>query len=521
MVLAGPVVPPALHSNLTYWAPPFQVVRRTVHADACVYGGTASGVIAAVQLARLGRKVVVVNPSAHLGGMTTGGLSWTDFGNKAAIGGMAREFYRRCGAKYCVEEEWRFEPKVAEQVLTEMVQETGVTVYHREYLKSVRMSAMRLTSLTTESGLTVLAPIFIDATYEGDLMAKAKASFTVGRESNSKYGETLNGVQYRHLHQFELAVSPYLVENDPSSGLLPHIEPRADELPGTGDRRIQAYNFRLILTQDPANRIPFPKPAGYDEREYELTLRYLRAGWKGVFGKFDPIRGNKVDKNNHGATSTDYIGANYRWPTASYPERERIFQDHVRYVAGWFWFLANDPRVPDDVRNRMATWGLCKDEFADTGGWPHQLYVREARRMVSNYVVTEHDCRGTVRAEDSVGLGSYGMDSHNCRRYVRDGRVYNEGDVQVGGFPPYPISYRAIVPRRGQCRNLLVPVCISASHIAYGSARMEPVFMVLGQSAAIAGHMALERGMAVQDIPYPELRERLLAAGQILEWKGQ
>lgn len=521
MWIYGPAIPPALHSNLTYWAPPFQVVRRTVVADACVYGGTASGVIAAVQLGRLGRKVVLVNPSAHLGGMTTGGLSWTDYGNKAAIGGMAREFYRRCGTRYGVDEEWLFEPKVAEQVLNEMVSEAGVEVHHREYLKGVRMDGKRLVSLTTESGLTVVAKAFIDATYEGDLMARARVSFTVGREDNRKYGETLNGVQYLDKHQFELPVSPYVVENDPASGLLPGIEPAATEPPGTGDHRIQAYNFRLILTQDPANRLPFPKPAGYDEKDYELTRRYLAAGWKGVFGKFDPIRGNKVDKNNSGATSTDYIGANYRWPTASYPERERIFQAHVRYVAGWFWFLANDPRVPEEVRNRMATWGLCKDEFTDTGGWPHQLYVREARRMVSDYVVTEHDCRGKVRAEDSVGLGSYGMDSHNCRRYVRDGKVYNEGDVQVGGFPPYPISYRAIVPRRGQCTNLLVPVCVSASHIAYGSLRMEPVFMVLGQSAAIAADMALTSGTSVQEVPYAELRERLLKAGQVLIWEGR
>jgi hypothetical protein len=509
--------PPALHSNLVYWAPPQQIVKRTVSADACVYGGTAGGVVAAVQLARLGRKVVLLNPARHIGGMTTGGLSWTDFGNKAAIGGMAREFYRRCGARYGVEEEWLFEPKVAEQVLNEMLAEAGIEVENRQYLKSVRMSGGRITALRTESGLTVEARVYIDATYEGDLMAKARVSYMVGREGNRKYGETLNGVQYLDKHQFELSVSPFVIENDPSSGLLPWIEPRARERPGTGDRRIQAYNFRLILTQDAANRLPFPKPEGYDAQEYVLTARYLAAGWKGAFGKFDPIRGSKVDKNNSGATSTDYIGANYRWPTASYAERERIFQAHVRYVAGWFWFMANDASVPEDVRNRMASWGLCKDEFADTGGFPHQLYVREARRMVSDYVITEHNCRGTVTVDDPVGLGSYGMDSHNCRRYVRDGRVMNEGDVQVGGFPPYPIPYRSIVPRRGQCANLLVPVCLSASHIAYGSARMEPVFMVLGQSAALAADVSLRSGTDVQNIPYSELRSRLLQAGQVLE----
>jgi hypothetical protein len=513
-----PLAPPALHANLRYYAPPVQIVRRTLEADACIYGGTASGVVAAVQLARLGRTVVLLDPAAHVGGMTTGGLSWTDFGNKAAIGGIAREFYRRCGSRYGAEEEWCFEPKVAADVLEEMLRETGVTVQRREFLKSVGMREGRIASLTTESGLTVRSRVFVDATYEGDLMARARVSFTVGREGNSRYGETINGVQRLNKHQFDRPVSPYVVEGDPSSGLLPGIEPAAKERPGTGDRRIQAYNFRLILTQNPRNRIAFPRPEGYDPAQYVLTARYLAAGWTGAFGKFDPIRGDKVDKNNHGATSTDFIGANHRWPAASYVERERIFQEHVRYVAGWFWFMANDPSVPQAVRERMSAWGLCKDEYTDTAGWPHQLYVREARRMVADYVVTEHDCRGKVRAEDAVGLGSYGMDSHNCRRYVLDGNVTNEGDVQVGGFPPYPISYRAIIPKRGQCANLLVPICISASHIAYGSARMEPVFMVLAQSAAIAADIALGRGVAVQDVPYADLRPRLIEAGQALAW---
>jgi hypothetical protein len=516
MMLAS--TPPVRHPNLHYYVPTSRVVRLTVQADACVYGGTAGGVVAAVQLARLGRSVVLLDPAAHVGGMTTGGLSWTDFGNKAAIGGIAREFYRRCGVKYGVAEEWKFEPKIAEAVLEEMLAEARIVPHRREFLKSVRVKEGRIESLTTEGGLTVRAGAFIDATYEGDLMARARVSFTIGREGNRKYGETLNGIQYMHQHQFDLPVDPYVVEGEPSSGLLPGIEPHARELAGTGDKRVQAYNFRLILTQEPGNRLPFPKPDDYDPREYVLTVRYLAAGWTGAFGKFDPIRGSKVDKNNHGATSTDYIGASYRWPSASYAERERIFQAHVRYVAGWFWFMANDPSVPEGVRARMASWGLCRDEFTDTGGWPHQLYIREARRMVSDYVVTEHDCRGKARAEDPVGLGSYGMDSHNCRRYVRDGRALNEGDVQVGGFAPYPISYRAIVPKRGQCANLFVPVCISASHIAYGSARMEPVFMVLGQSAAIATDLALSQCVAVQDVPYAELRERLETAGQVLAW---
>jgi hypothetical protein len=516
---ASPMASVPIHPNLYYYR---RVKERpqpqNLAADACIYGGTPAGVVAAVQLRRLGRTVVLLEPGGYIGGMTSGGLSCTDFGSKAAIGGMAREFYRRCGRKYGVEEEWNFEPHVAGQVFREMLQDAGVPVYFRQFLKSVRRRGARIESLTTEGGLTVQAKVFMDATYEGDLMARAKVRYHAGREDNRVYGETLNGAQVRDLHQFERAVDPYVREGDPESGLLPGIESGEPEPPGTGDRRIQAYNFRLCLTTDPENRIPFSKPKGYDPKQYVLLTRYLATGWNEVFGKFDPIRGNKVDKNNHGAVSTDFIGMNYRFPEASYSERERIFRAHVVYQQGLMWFLANDPSVPEAIRERMSRWGLCKDEFVETGGWPPQLYIREARRMVSDYVMTERNCRGDAVAEDSVGLAAYTMDSHNCRRFVRDGRVWNEGDVQVGGMPPYPISYRAIVPRRRECGNLFVPVCLSASHIAYGSIRMEPVFMILGQSAALAADIALSRGLAVQDVPYADLRPALEKAQQALVW---
>ncbi len=508
-----------IHPNLHYWQPLREKVKpEKLSVDICIYGGTSAGVIAAVQAARDGRSVLIVAPESHLGGLTTGGLTWTDFGNKGSIGGLSREFYRRLGRKYGVQEEWTFEPRVAEQVFTEMIEEAKVPVRFRHFLKSVRMKGKRLLSLTTERNLTVEAKAFIDCTYEGDLMAKAGVSYTIGRESNSQYGETLNGVQVRDKHQFEFPVSPYVVENDSASGLLPGINPQSVEPNGTGDRRVQAYNFRLTLTQDPANRIPFPKPEAYDPREYVLLSRYLRHDWKWVFGKFDSLRGNKVDKNNHGPISTDFIGRNYRWPEADYRTRERIFREHVIYQQGLMWFLANDPSVPQECRERMSSWGLPKDEFTDTGGWPRQLYIREARRMVSDYVLTEHNCRGKRKAEDSVGLGSYGMDSHNCRRVIIDGAVKNEGDVQVGGFAPYPISFRSIVPRRGQCENLLVAVCVSTSHIAYGSVRMEPVFMLLAQSAAVAADMSINADGIVQNVDYASLRARLLELEQVLEW---
>ncbi len=510
-------------------------VVQTLQTDVCIYGGTSAGVAAALQLSRMGKKAILLEPGGHLGGLSSGGLSNTDIGNKGAIGGIAREFYRRTGRKYGVEEEWRFEPHVAEQVFQEMAQEAQVPVYYHQFLRSVEKNGARIVSIQTQSGITVRAKAFIDATYEGDLMARAGVRYHVGRESNATYKETLNGVQVRGKHQFELPVDPYVVEGDPKSGLLPGINPGDPGQPGAGDHRIQAYNFRLCLTNDPQNRIPFERPEDYEPQEYALLARYLKAGWpeSEVFRKFDPIRNResrpgpataaerylKVDKNNHGAVSTDYIGRNYDYPEADYATREKIFQAHVTYQKGLMWFMGNDPRVPESIRTKWSAWGLCKDEFADSGGWPHQLYVREARRMLSEHVMTEHNCRGEEVAEDSVGLAAYTMDSHNCQRFVKDGRALNEGDVQVGGMPPYAISYRSIVPKKAQCQNLLVPVCLSASHIAYGSIRMEPVFMVLGQSAATAAAMALDGGTPVQDVVYEALKRRLLEDRQVLAWE--
>ena len=371
-----------------------------------------------------------------------------------------------------------------------------------------------------ESGRAYAGRVFIDATYEGDLMAKAGVSYQVGREANAVYGESLNGVQTRHAtsHQWKARVDPYVVPGDARSGLLPGLHDGGPGEEGSGDRRVQAYNLRLTLTDAPANRLPIERPEGYDPRRYELLRRYVEAG---VFDAIDlnsPMPNRKTDVNNNGAFSSDHIGANYEYPDADHAARERIFQDHVSYVTGLWYFLQNDPRLPAAVREKAGRWGLCRDEFTDTGHWPHQLYVREARRMTGEVVMTEHHCRGDRRAEDSVGLAAYGMDSHNTQRYVVDGAARNEGDVQVGVPGPYPVSYRAIVPRRAEATNLLVPVALSASHIAYGSIRMEPVFMILAQSAATAASLAIDGDGVVQDVPYARLRERLLADGQVLDW---
>jgi hypothetical protein len=498
---------------------------ETTSCDVCVYGGTSAGVIAAVEAMRSGKTAILLEPGKHLGGLSSGGLGFTDIGNKDAIGGLSRDFYRRLGKRYGKDEAWTFEPHVAEETFRELVEEASVRVLFGERLQGVALEGNRIRELRTEGGSAFRARVFIDATYEGDLLAAARVSYTIGREANAKYGETLNGIRAETpLHQFQVAVDPHVKPGDPASGILPLIQP-ADGLPGEGDRRVQAYNFRLCLTQDPANQRPFEPPAGYDPARYEVLARYLEAlvasGREPRLGEFLSIKhlpNRKTDMNNNGPFSTDHLGASWGYPEASAAERSRIIKEHEDYTRGFLHFLATSPRTPAALRVETASWGLAKDEFSDTGGWPYQIYVREARRMVSDYVMTEHDCRGTRAAPDPVGLGAYNMDSHNCRRIVRDGRVENEGDVQVR-VSPYPISYRSIVPRTGECENLLVPVCLSASHIAFGSIRMEPVFMILGQSAAAAASIAIDDGVAVQGVSYAKLGPRLLERKQVLRWK--
>jgi hypothetical protein len=516
-------------------------------ADVVVYGGTSGGIAAAVQTARMGKSVILVEPGRHLGGLTTGGLGATDIGNKAAIGGIAREFYRRVARHYADDSAWiqqtsdqyrkqsrrdqtpedtmwTFEPHVAEAIYRDMLREAKVPVIMGERLDrkdGVVKDQSRIVRIRMESGLVLSASMFIDATYEGDLMAGAGVAYHVGREGNDTYGETINGVYFGDKHQFKVPVDPYVNPGDRSSGLLPGIQGGDPGQPGQADRRVQAYNFRMCMTDVPANRIPFPKPEGYDPRRYELMLRYLQGGIWDALGSITPMPNRKTDTNNNGGFSTDNIGMNYDYPDGDYATRERIWREHITYQQGLMWFLANDPRVPERVRQDVNRWGLCKDEFTDTGGWPHQLYVREARRMIGDYVMTQQNCQGRQVAEDSVGLAAYTMDSHNCQRFVdKTGHARNEGDVQVGGFPPYPIAYRALVPREAQCSNLLVPVCLSASHIAYGSIRMEPVFMVLGQSAATAACQAIERSVSIQRVDISALQERLKADGQVLAWTG-
>jgi hypothetical protein len=531
-----PLLTPLLLGAFAWADPPGETF------DVVVYGGTSAGISAAVQAVRMGKTVVVVAPEKHLGGLSSGGLGWTDSGQKEAIGGLAREVYQRIKAYYDKPDAWRqqkpedyrlyhrdedaiwaFEPHVAERVFEDLVAEHKIRVDRDEWLDrkgGVEKDGTRLVAVRTLSGKTYRGRVFIDATYEGDLMAAAGVSYIVGREPNSKYGETLNGVQTRRAvsHQFDRPVDPYVVPGDPASGLLPRIHPGPPGADGEGDDRIQAYCFRLCLTDAPENRVPFEKPEGYDPRQYELLGRFLRAGWNQVFQKFDPVPNRKTDTNNHGGFSTDNIGMNYDYPDASYERRREIIKEHEVYQKGLMYFLANDPGVPEPVRSRMSRWGLARDEFVDNGHWPHQIYVREARRMLTDFVVTERHLRGTDPTPESIGMGSYNMDSHNVQRYVdASGHARNEGDIQVNPGGAYPISYRAIVPRAGECTNLLVPVCLASSHIAYGSIRMEPVFLILGQSAATAATLAIDDKVDVQKVAYPRLSARLLADKQVLD----
>jgi hypothetical protein len=527
---------------------------RVIECDVAVYGGTPAGVTAAIQAARAGKKAVLLSFNQHVGGMTSGGLTATDLGKKESIGGLALEFYDRIGKKS------NFRPSEAEALYRTMLDEAGVEVLPGRALVSVEMENGRIVSASMETGETIRAAIFVDSTYEGDLFAAANVSYRVGREPAAGYEESLGGqwqkISWKDVYQFcRLPLSPYVVADDPASGLLPEISAEAPGKPGEGDNKVQAYNFRMYLSDQPG-KIPFPEPPGYDPARYALLARFLnfdpevewRLNYTTAPMTDGPVQMRNGDSNNAGSFSSDYVGGNFPWPDGTYEAgsfaelpparrglpmplaelyelRERIFQDHVGYQQGLMHFLANDRRVPQALRDRVNRFGLDPREFRETGHWPHQLYVREGRRMVSDYVMTQADCESKRVANDSVGLASYPMDSHFCQRVVveENGKttVRNEGGFGHGFARPYPVSYRAIVPKKEECANLLVPVCLSSSHVAYGSIRMEPVFMILGQSAGTAAAMAIDENIAVQDLDYAKLKAQLEKDGQRLAWRDQ
>jgi hypothetical protein len=520
-------------------------------ADVIIYGGTPAAVTAAVQVMKSGKTVIVVSPDKHLGGMSSSGLGYTDTGDKSVIGGLAREFYQRIYNYYQKSESWKwekredygnvgqgtpaidgnlktmwiFEPHIAENVFEDFVKDFKIRVFRNEWLNranGVKKADDKIIAITTLNGITFEGRVFIDATYEGDLMAAAGVSYVTGRESNNTYHETWNGVQagvFHHKHNFDdRKISPYKIANDPASGVLPGISTQDPGKNGEGDKKVQAYCFRMCLTKNENNRVPFKRPEGYDSSQYELLIRIYQSGWRETFEKFDPIPNRKTDVNNHGPFSFDYIGMNYDYPGASYERRREIVKQHEIYQKGLIYFIATDPRIPIDVQEEMKKWGLARDEFSDNGNWPYQIYIREARRMTGAFVMTENEILGKNPVDQSIGMGSYTMDSHNIQRYItKEGYVQNEGDIGVQPEKPYKIALGCILPRRKECSNLLVPVAVSSSHIAFGSIRMEPVFMILGQSSGVIAALAVESGRSIYDIPYREIKGKLVENGQVLE----
>jgi hypothetical protein len=524
--------------------------KEIFRADVIVYGGTSSAVVAAVQASRMEKSVILVSPDKHLGGLSSSGLGFTDTGNKTVIGGIAREFYQLIYRHYQNPESWKwqkqseygnvgqgnpaidgenrtmwiFEPHAAEEAFENLISHSKVEVHRGEFLNresGIVKKNDAIVSIKTISGNIYSGKVFIDATYEGDLMASAGVKYTIGRESGDTYKEQFNGIQkgvFHHDHHFKVNVDPYKIPGDPSSGLLPRISPDSPGENGTGDKKIQAYCYRLCMTKVPENRSPITKPEGYDSTQYELLGRVSEKGWKEFFNKYDPIPNLKTDVNNHGPVGFDNIGMNWDYPEASYKRRSEILKEHELYQKGLLYFITTDRRIPAEVREIMKQWGLVKDEFKDNGNWPYNIYVRESRRMLGEYVMTENEVLGKTKVPQSIGMGSYAMDSHNVQRYVTpEGYVQNEGDIGVTPEKPYQIDLRSVIPKREDCTNILVPVCISSSHIAFGSIRMEPVFMILGQSSGIIASMAIDGEKSIQDLNYNDIKTKLEASGQVLK----
>ncbi|MCT1526705.1 FAD-dependent oxidoreductase [Sphingobacterium hotanense] len=489
--------------------------QKKVEVDLCIYGATSAGVVAAYTAAKAGKKVVIVDPVNHIGGLSCGGLGMTDIGNKFVVTGLALDFYRKIGKHYGTFEQWIFEPKVAEKIFRDYLGKTNVQLMMNNPLIKVNKNGNTITDIelsSTEGTNQVAAKIFMDCTYEGDLLAAAGVSYHVGREDNSLYGETINGVQLLDGHQFPNGVDPYKVKGDASSGLLWGISNEKLLPKGTGDKKVQAYNYRITLTNVPENRIPITKPDNYDAQRYELLKRQKELQpWKSIQDVFiwSLMPNGKTDINNRNGFSTDMIGMNWDYPEADWSRRREIIKAHEEYTKGLLYFVGNDPAVPQEIRNEIQKWGYPKDEYINNNHWSPQLYIREARRMVGEVVMTQNHCQGREIVQDDIGYAAYTMDSHNCDRLVVNGMVKNEGNVEVGGFLPFPISYRSITPKRAEVSNLLVPVCLSSSHIAFGSIRMEPVFMVLAQSAAVAAGIAIDKKIPVQDVKIADIKKVL------------
>ncbi len=497
-----------------------------VNSDICVYGGTSGGVMAAVAAARLGKSVALVVVNNHVGGMSSGGLGVTDRGNTASIGGLAAEFYSRVGQAYgATNPVYFFEPHVAENTFLQMLAGAVVPIYTNQQLASVTLSNLVIQQLTMADGTIYRAKEFIDTTYEGDLMAMAGVSNTVGREAAATYGESLAGVT---VNSVQYPCDPYVIPGNAASGLLPLIQSGSPGTAGAGDSKVQCYNFRLCLTQNPTNMIPITAPTNYAEATYELLHRHINAyvatnGSVPLNVLIDVqtiIPNGKTDINAYAPISTDYLGYNFTYPTNTSANRQLIYQQHKNYISGMLYYLANSTNVPVNVRTNMQSWGYAKDEFQDNGGWPYPLYVREGRRMISDYVMLQQDALGSRAATDAVALASYTIDSHPVARYAVNGVTVTEGGMGLAVPEPYPVSYRSIIPSVGQCQNLFCTFALSASHVGFASVRLEPVFMMTSQSAATAAAFAIDDQVPVQAVNYQKLAAELTADGQLLSWNS-
>jgi hypothetical protein len=532
--------------GLRYYYPvPKAAEPQTYDFDVVIYGASPAAVSAACQAKKMGRSAAIFVFRRHVGGMSSSGLSDVDYGKKEAIGGMAKKVFLDFFKKQVQS------PAEVETLFLTMLADLDIPVFFEHRLERVERDGARITKVVFENGHAARGKVFMDTTYEGDLLARAGVAHVAGREAGAEFGEKLNGVQIGARsapHNFQWRVDPYVVPGDPGSGVIEGVDgtPYAAEDHGKPDKRYQPFCFRVFATQkDP---LPWPKPAQYRTERYELLKRYVNAApdstwWNLVYSR-GPLKLNEGDCNSAGPVSLDYVGGSLGWAEGSYAERERIFQDHVNYQQGYLYFLANDPSIPAELRDRVRRFGLPKKEFPETAGWPHELYVREGRRLRGDYVLTEHDCLGKTSVEDSVGLGSFIMDSHVVRRIIyktaKDAHITHlrtskpeeitaaqrewqgdmvgvEGQFDYAVPKPYRISYRAIRPKKADCVNLLVPTVISSTHPAFGSSRMEPVFMILGQSAGAAAALALDGGLAVQDVDYAQLRAILLKEGQLLD----
>ncbi len=496
--------------------------------DIIVYGGTAGGAIAAIAATGAGAKVALLESRNHIGGMLSGGLGRTDMDRQQhVIGGFAREFFIRAGKYYDKPIAWTFEPNVAEKILNEWLLNSGVEIFFHHRLDSVILEGNRITQITMENGTAFNAQVFIDASYEGDLMARAGVSYTIGRESRAKYGESFAGIKEIQPgeHQISMQISPY----DNNGNLLPYvIDSSTIGAVGDGDNKVQAYCFRVCLTDVKENQIPIARPDDYDPKRYEILRRFLtkrKSLYKsiGLPLGISRIPNGKTDVNSGGGVSTNLPGASWEYPDADYQRRQEIWDEHLSYTKGLLYFLGHDPGIPKEIRDEMNRWGLPKDEFMDTDHWPHQLYVREGRRMLGEYIMTQHDLQIKRKKYDTIGMGGYNMDVREVQWIAKE--VYwfplpKQMVLMEGYFSypvePYEIPYRCLLPQQDECRNLLATSCVSASHMAYSSLRMEPQYMIMGHAAGVAATLAIKSKKYLHLIDISDLQQELREQKQIL-----